>query len=54
MMRLDPLVDVPMTPAVATLPKADLHLHQEATARLERLAVRRYRRRAFDWRQSLL
>jgi adenosine deaminase len=32
---------VPADPAIAALPKADLHLHQEAAARLECLAARR-------------
>src|SRR5437763_15308120 len=35
---LDPLGPAPADPLVKALPKADLHLHQEVTARLDRLA----------------
>lgn len=48
-MSIDPLAPVPVNPSVATLPKADLHLHQEFNARLERLASQRYGRSPFDW-----
>lgn len=47
---LDPLGEVPRDPAVAALPKADLHLHQEWSPRLDRVLARRERRPAYDWR----
>lgn len=49
-MPLDPLAEIPIDPEVAALPKADLHLHQEGTARLEQLAARRQGRPPYDWR----
>lgn len=45
---IPPLTPIPVDPVVAALPKADLHLHQEAAARLERLAARRQGRPPFD------
>ena len=47
---LDPLGDIPIPPAVAALPKADLHLHQEWSPRLERVLARREGRPSYDWR----
>lgn len=32
-MPIDPLDDIPVDPAIAAMPKADLHLHQEEVAR---------------------
>ena len=49
-MTIGPLARVPVDPSIAALPKADLHLHQEAMPRLERLAARRQGRSAYDWR----
>ena len=49
-MTIGPLAHVPVDPSIAALPKADLHLHQEAMPRLERLAARRRGRSAYDWR----
>ncbi|MGH2354385.1 MAG: hypothetical protein ACRDJN_22490, partial [Chloroflexota bacterium] len=46
---LAPLADVPISPEVAALPKADLHLHQEVFPRLDRLVARRQGREPFDW-----
>jgi hypothetical protein len=48
--RISPLAPISVDPVVAALPKADLHLHQEAAARLERLAARRQGRPPFDRR----
>src|SRR5437773_12139703 len=48
-MPIEPLAVVPVTPLTAMLPKADLHIHQEATARLESLAALRKNRLAYDW-----
>src|SRR4051794_28676402 len=45
----DPL-PLPIDSLVAALPKADLHRHQEAEPRLDRLFSRRQGRPAFDWR----
>jgi hypothetical protein len=47
---MDPLAEVPIDPAIAALPKADLHLHQEAKARLDRLVAGREGRPPYDWR----
>jgi adenosine deaminase len=49
-MTIGPLAHVRVDPSIAALPKADLHLHQEAMPRLERLAARRLGRSAYDWR----
>src|SRR5262245_2320994 len=47
---LSPLADYPVSPLLAALPKADLHLHQEELPRLDRIVARRQGRPAFDWR----
>src|SRR5690242_10912259 len=47
---LDPLGEVPIAPSVAALPKADLHLHQQWSPRLDRVLARREGRPAYDWR----
>jgi adenosine deaminase len=47
---LDPLGDVPISPTIAALPKADLHLHQQWSPRLDRVLARREGRTAYDWR----
>ncbi|HEY1388660.1 MAG TPA: hypothetical protein VGF38_08950 [Ktedonobacterales bacterium] len=47
---LDPLDEVPIPPEIATLPKADLHLHQQWSQRLDRVLARREGRPAYDWR----
>lgn len=47
---LDPLGDVSISPTVAVLPKADLHLHQEWSPRLDRVLSRREGLPAYDWR----
>lgn len=40
-MTIQPLDDIPLDPTLKALPKADLHLHQEAKARLATLLARR-------------
>jgi adenosine deaminase len=45
-----PLDEPRPDPTVAALPKADLHLHQEQTPRLDRVLAARERRPAYDWR----
>lgn len=47
---LDPLADIPLDPVVAALPKADLHLHQEWSPRLDRVLARREGRASYNWR----
>lgn len=47
---MEPLADVPLDPLVAALPKADLHVHQEAQMRLDRVLARREGRSPYDWR----
>ena len=47
---IDPLADVLMTPEIAKLPKADIHVHAEWSPRLERIIARRYGRNPYDWR----
>ncbi len=46
---LRPLAQVPVAPEVAALPKADLHVHQEWFARLDRVLARREGRKPYDW-----
>ena len=48
-MTIQPLAQVLVAPLIASLPKVDLHLHQEARARLDRIAARRRERPAYDW-----
>ncbi|MDQ6672698.1 MAG: hypothetical protein M3069_18480 [Chloroflexota bacterium] len=47
---LEPLTDVSVTPELAALPKADLHLHQEVFPRLERIVARQQGRDPYAWR----
>jgi adenosine deaminase len=49
-MSIQPLARVPISPAIASLPKADLHLHQEEVARLERVVARSRGRLPYDWK----
>lgn len=44
-----PLAQVPVAPEVAALTKADLHVHQEWFARLDRVLARREGRKPYDW-----
>lgn len=56
-MTIHPLSPIPMDPLIVGLPKADLHLHQEAKARLELLAARRQGRLPYDrhsWARRVL
>jgi adenosine deaminase len=45
-----PLQQVAIGSEVTTLPKADLHLHQEVFPRLDRLVAQREARAPYDWR----
>jgi adenosine deaminase len=47
---VEPLAEIPIPPLVAALPKADLHIHAEADARIDRVLSRRAGRRPYDWR----
>jgi adenosine deaminase len=47
---LDPLGDISIPPEIAALPKAELHLHQQWSPRLDRVLARREGRPAYDWR----
>ena len=49
---LNPFGDLAVPPFVAALPKADLHLHQEAVPRLDAVLARRERRPPHDWRAA--
>ena len=47
---IEPLADVEVGPAVAALPKADIHLHSEAGPRLEQVTAERSGEPVTDWR----
>jgi adenosine deaminase len=49
---IEPLRAMPISEDLASLPKADLHVHANAEARLERVLARREGRPAYDWRTS--
>jgi adenosine deaminase len=51
-MTVQSLVEIPIDPLIASLPKADLHLHQEDLARFERIVARRQGRLSHNWRES--
>src|SRR6266581_4875869 len=48
--HVEPLVELSIPPLIAALPKADLHLHAEADARLDRVLAQRAGRCPYDWR----
>jgi len=48
---LDPLAEIAIDPVIASLPKADIHLHQEWSPRLGRVLSRRALQPSYDWRQ---
>lgn len=50
---IEPLIEIPIDPLIASLPKVDLHVHAEASARLDRVLARREGRRSYDWRSWL-
>ncbi|MGE5333735.1 MAG: hypothetical protein ACM3N4_03470 [Nitrososphaerota archaeon] len=49
--EIDPLGHVVADPVVASLPKADIHLHQEWSPRLDRVLSRRMGQPSYDWRR---
>jgi hypothetical protein len=46
---IQPFDETAFSPLIAALPKADLHLHQEAPPRLQRIAARRQAELPYDW-----
>lgn len=48
-MLIKPLSQISIDPQIAALPKADLHIHQEWSPRLERVLARREGRSSYDW-----
>ncbi|HKT37283.1 MAG TPA: hypothetical protein VJR48_02865 [Ktedonobacterales bacterium] len=48
--HLDPFAEIAADPVVASLPKADIHLHQEWSPRLDRVLSRRAGLPPYDWR----
>lgn len=48
-MVIQPFDETAISPLIAALPKADLHLHQEAPPRLQRIAARRQSELPYDW-----
>ena len=46
----DPLAEIAADPVIASLPKADIHLHQEWSPRLDRVLSRRAHLPSYDWR----
>src|SRR5712691_6305928 len=49
LLTIAPLAVVQPQPLVAALPKADLHVHQEWSMRLDRVLARREGRTPYDW-----
>ena len=47
---LTPLDQIKIDPWLAALPKADLHIHQEQSPRIDRVLARTYGRPTYDWR----
>jgi len=47
---LEPLAELPMPPHIATLPKADIHIHQEWSPRLDEVLARQEGREPYKWR----
>ena len=47
---IPPLAEVEIPPAVAALPKADVHVHAESGARLEQVIAQQTGRPGIDWR----
>ncbi len=48
---IKPLADIPITPPIARLPKADIHIHAEWSSRLDRVLARRDGRQPFNFQQ---
>ena len=48
---LHPLDEIVIEPDIAALPKADIHIHGEMFARLDRVVAKKERRSAYDYRK---
>lgn len=48
---IEPLAEIPTDPPIGALPKADIHVHQEWSPRLDRVLARREGRLSYDWRR---
>ncbi|HLY30983.1 MAG TPA: hypothetical protein VKQ36_08135, partial [Ktedonobacterales bacterium] len=46
---IEPFATLPPDPLIAALPKADIHLHQEWSPRLDRVLARRENRASYNW-----
>src|SRR4029453_17232169 len=47
---LAPLAEMPMPPHIAALPKADIHIHQEWSPRLDKVLALQEGRVPYNWR----
>ena len=52
-LHLHPLDEIVIDPVITALPKADIHLHQEWSPRLDRVLARRVGQPSYDWRRWL-
>jgi adenosine deaminase len=50
-MNITPLAAMPITPEILALPKADIHIHQEMSPRLNRVLAKRAGRKLYDWHE---
>jgi adenosine deaminase len=48
---LEPFAEIPVPPNIAALPKADIHIHQEWSPRLDRVLARQEGREPYNWRE---
>lgn len=46
---IDPLAEISTPPYIAALPRADIHIHAEWSARLDRVLAHREGRRSYQW-----
>ena len=46
---LEPLAEMPMHPHIAALPKADIHIHQEWSPRLDKVLAQQEGRAPYNW-----
>ena len=48
---LEPFAEIPIHPHIAALPKADIHIHQEWSPRLDRVLAKKEGREPYNWRE---
>jgi adenosine deaminase len=48
---LEPFAEIPVHPDIAALPKADIHIHQEWSPRLDRVLARQGGSEPYNWRE---